>query len=193
MPRRDPVPRGTDLPPPPRRRQGKGDSRASFLWDLGGGLEAPASFSPGAGALSGLHPGPSAGIAESPPTPADTGGSFGTAAVAGFPRGSLELVGTALGGTLIPCPSGLGMLGIFSRLTTGTNKLGREFGAGWGGLGQSGPAAGKGTEPPVPALTRGCCPCPAARAGAGLARGHPGASPAAPWPPRGSRQPPAAR
>lgn len=91
---------------------------------------APASFSPpGAGALSGLHPGPSAGTAEPPPIPVGAGGSLGTAAavMVGFPRGSLELVGMALGGTLIPCPSGLGMLGIFSRLTTGTNKLGERI------------------------------------------------------------------
>lgn len=135
-------PGGTELRSPPHHQQGKGGhSRASFLWDLGGVLVAPVSLSPGAGTLSGLHPGPSAGSTESPPSPAGTGGSLGTAAATAFPRGSLELVGTALGGTLIPCPSGLGMLGIFSRLTTGTKRLaesvGRERGAqGGAGHGQ---------------------------------------------------------
>lgn len=90
---------------------------------------------------------------------------------------------------MIPCPSGLGMLGIFSRLTTGTNKLGREFG---GGVSER-PCGREEAKVPVLALTRGCCPCPAARAGAGLAHGHLGASPAAPWLHWGSRRLPAAR
>lgn len=151
-----PTPEQYPPPPPPAALL---DSRVSFLWALGGGLQTPGSFSP---ALStGLAVG--AGT-ESPPAP---GGSLGGGGGAGegLPGGSAGLeaggAGGALGGVLGAAlsPSGLGKLGIFSRFTTGMNKLGRNGavrgwrvaagGQEWGGVGAQRP-------PALP--TRGCCP-----------------------------------
>lgn len=140
-------------PPPPAALL---DSRVSFLWALGGGLQTPGSFSP---ALStGLAVG--AGT-ESPPAP---GGSLGGGGGAGegLPGGSAGLeaggAGGALGGVLGAAlsPSGLGKLGIFSRFTTGMNKLGRN-GAVRGGRAAPG-GGGVGAQRPPALPTRGCCP-----------------------------------
>lgn len=129
--------------PPPQPAEPQ-HSRVSFLWALGGGLQTPGSFSPPA-----LSTGLAVGGGGSPPAP---GGSLGGGGGVeeGLPGGSVGLeaggAADALGGVLGAAlsPSGLGRLGIFSRFTTGMNKLGRNGavrgGASgtWGGVGQRG-------------------------------------------------------
>lgn len=71
---------------------------------------------------------------ELPAALAGTTGSFGDAAREDLPTASFELAEDCLeiaksegfGEALIPSPSGFGRLEIFSRFTTGTNKLGRR-------------------------------------------------------------------
>lgn len=159
-------PRAISAPPPPAALL---DSRVSFLWALGGGLQTPGSFSP---ALStGLAVG--AGT-ESPPAP---GGSLGGGGGAGegLPGGSAGLeaggAGGALGGVLGAAlsPSGLGKLGIFSRFTTGMNKLGRN-GAVRGGRAAPGGGGGWGTATPSSAHQRLLSFCAFSGSGCALLR-----------------------
>lgn len=74
------------------------------------------------------------------------GSSFGGGAVGGLPGGSLVRLPGWLrkaegGATRTPGPSGLGRPDIFSRFTTGTNRLRRERGC---GRGAGGPGLGAG-------------------------------------------------